>query len=431
MTPIDRFERHLPMALTDLAAPRTPDYLTDILGRTARTRQRPAWASIERWLPVQLATSRVPVTRMPWRQLGVLALIALLLAAMLALYVGSQQRRLPPPFGQADNGSIAFSSKGDIHVADPRSGTTSVLVGGPETDMDPTYSLDGTRLLFGRQLEGNPTKVLLFVIRSDGTGLTQLTKEPLRDADSWSFSPDGRSIVAFASGDAGHAIVIVPSDGSDQPTFFPVIATYNDGAPQYRPDGAEIMFIGQEPGRAYRGVYALVTATGEVRTVIAPMPTIDIHSASWSPDGKHVAYGTWDPLTATARTHVVGADGTGDVAVDTKPESIADAGVTWSNDATRLIVTRFYREDGPLPPRDVILPIDRSSTGIEIDCPPGAPVDNCGANWTWSPDDSVLLTSFTTSAGTTSHLMADPVTGRIRVAQWSGDGQPTWQRLAR
>ena len=58
MTPIDAFERHLPSALTDLAAPATPDYLTDILGRTAATQQRLAWASIERWLPVQLTTQR-------------------------------------------------------------------------------------------------------------------------------------------------------------------------------------------------------------------------------------------------------------------------------------------------------------------------------------------------------------------------------------
>jgi hypothetical protein len=52
MTPIDRFERVLPAALADLGEMHTPDYLTDILGRTARTPQRPAWASPERWLPM-------------------------------------------------------------------------------------------------------------------------------------------------------------------------------------------------------------------------------------------------------------------------------------------------------------------------------------------------------------------------------------------
>ena len=57
MTPIDRFERQLPSALADLGETRTPDYLPDILGRTARTRQRPAWASLDRWLPVPAPVS--------------------------------------------------------------------------------------------------------------------------------------------------------------------------------------------------------------------------------------------------------------------------------------------------------------------------------------------------------------------------------------
>ena len=48
-TPIDPVERRLPDALTDLASPRTPDYFIDILGQTARVRQRPAWVRPGRW----------------------------------------------------------------------------------------------------------------------------------------------------------------------------------------------------------------------------------------------------------------------------------------------------------------------------------------------------------------------------------------------
>ena len=57
MNPIDPFERHLPSALAEIGETRSPDYLTDILGRTARTRQRPAWASPERWLPMPMLFS--------------------------------------------------------------------------------------------------------------------------------------------------------------------------------------------------------------------------------------------------------------------------------------------------------------------------------------------------------------------------------------
>ena len=41
----ERFERALEVASSISRQPSVPDYLTDILGQTADTRQRPAWAS--------------------------------------------------------------------------------------------------------------------------------------------------------------------------------------------------------------------------------------------------------------------------------------------------------------------------------------------------------------------------------------------------
>jgi hypothetical protein len=58
MTPIDRFERDLPIALADLADEPTPDYFIDILGQTARSRQRPAWAIPGRWFQMPGLASR-------------------------------------------------------------------------------------------------------------------------------------------------------------------------------------------------------------------------------------------------------------------------------------------------------------------------------------------------------------------------------------
>ena len=133
MMPSERFERALAVALDRPRAPSMPDYLTDILGQTADTRQRPAWASIERWLPVQLATSRVPTTRVPWRQLAVLAVLAVLLATMLAVYVGTRTPHVPPPFGPAENGRLAYSADGDIVIRDALQSTPRVLIGGRPT----------------------------------------------------------------------------------------------------------------------------------------------------------------------------------------------------------------------------------------------------------------------------------------------------------
>ncbi|HET9082878.1 MAG TPA: hypothetical protein VFN41_00635, partial [Candidatus Limnocylindrales bacterium] len=347
------------------------------------------------------------------------------------VYVGSQQRRLPPAYGPAANGSVLFALNGDIYTADPRSGESTAIVSGPEADVAPVYSLDGTRFAFARKPLAGSTVGVLFVAHADGSGVVQVTSESMNELSDWSFAPDGRSIVAFARNDEGKAIVVIPSDGTGKPRIFPVFATDDDGPPQYRPDGSEIMFIGADPKSVNRGVYGLDPMTGGVRTIVPPSSgTMDIYGASWSPDGTRVAYGVHDTTakTISTRTHIVNVDGTGDFAVDTHPDTIADGGVAWSNDGTRLIVTRFYSDDGSIPARSAIVPVDRSSVGIEIACPPKAPADDCSADWQWSPDDTQLIGTLDRVTG---QFLADPNTGEIRAAPWMAGGRPVWQRLAK
>src|SRR6266487_1858576 len=126
MMPVDRFERQLPELLTELAVPRTPDYFDDLLEQAARTRQRPAWSILERWLPmVDVARQPVVVPRLPWRAIGLgLALLALLVAVVTALVVGGRPN-VPAPFGPARNGLVAYTFGGDIYTADPLTGVAS------------------------------------------------------------------------------------------------------------------------------------------------------------------------------------------------------------------------------------------------------------------------------------------------------------------
>jgi sugar lactone lactonase YvrE len=104
MTPIDRLERRLPDGLTDLADPRVPSYLDDILADTARKRQRPAWSFLERWLPMTLVLRR-PATAPPLRAAWVLILAAALALALAggALVAGTRMLLSGPP----NNGPLA------------------------------------------------------------------------------------------------------------------------------------------------------------------------------------------------------------------------------------------------------------------------------------------------------------------------------------
>jgi hypothetical protein len=133
MTAHDDFNAMFSDWLDDQAGRGAPDYLDEILVRTIRTRQRPAWSSLERWLPVQLTFSGrlAPIPRLAWIMV-VLAMLVLAAAALLVVGVG--QRRLPH-FGAAANGQIAFVDGGNLKVAaadGTNSSTLTVLPDGAE-----------------------------------------------------------------------------------------------------------------------------------------------------------------------------------------------------------------------------------------------------------------------------------------------------------
>jgi Tol biopolymer transport system component len=366
-------------------------------------------------------TTPVHAARMPWRQLGVLALLLILVAGAVAVYVGSQQQtRLPAPFGPAANGNVLFTEDGDIFVADPMTGTEKAIVTGPEYDSAAVWSLDGTKLAFERGAGR------LFVVGADGQGLNQVTRDPLEGLTMWSFSPDGGFITALV-GHGEPSILVVASDGSGEPTVFDVPATRDDSPPQFSPDGSEIMFIGHEPGAESRGVFALDPATGATRAIITAPALRDISGAMWSPDGSKISYNMHDTTAEVIsnRVHVVASDGSGDVAVETDPDTIADWGGTWSNDGTRVIIQRVY--ENPERTTAAIVPVDRSSAGVELECPPAAPTNDCTADWVWSPDDTMLIGSRGLAG---PQFVADPQTGKIRPAPWTARGYPMMQRRA-
>ena len=86
---------------------------------------------------------------------------------------------VPAPFGLARNGVIAYAD-GDIYTADPATGITTAIVTGTQEDVDPVFSPDGTRLAYGRFVEGSsPPRMDIVVADADGTHPQVITTEPI------------------------------------------------------------------------------------------------------------------------------------------------------------------------------------------------------------------------------------------------------------
>ena len=357
-----------------------------------------------------------------------LLLLALLVALVAALVAGARPR-LPKPFGPARNGLVAYASGGDIYTVDPVTGKSTAIVKGPETDINPRWSRDGTRLAFERKVTGTSGSGFVYVVQPNGGNLIGVTPDPVPGITGYTFSPDGKGLLISTNvGGAGHALVAATDGTQIHPLNIPLTAV----EPVWRPpNGSEILFSDPgDPSSTYCGIYAVNVANSKIRTILGG-PGFNCGLATWSPDGSLIAYGQWvDSNTQnTIQIRIMAADGKRD-----RPLPLP-AGALWqgpfgsSNDGTRLIAIRGYA-GGEENDRAVVIPVDASGPGTEIKST-GVIQAACCSVWEWAPDDaSILGTPLDRSGATLDQVLLDPVAGTSRAVPWKSVSQPTWQRLA-
>lgn len=376
--------------------------------------------------------ARRTVSPVPWRMVGVLAVIALLTAAMLAVYIGSRPK-VPSPFGFAANGFLALAGNGpsgdagDIVVVDPATGRTITLVGGPTDDGYPMYSHDGTRIVFGRN-EGGGAE--LFAIDADGKGVPiQLTKPDPIGVYGLVLSPDDRQF-AYTNDN----LVIGAVDGSGAKTYdLAVGVTY----PTWRPPrGGDIAFSGSSDADSTKNGFYLVRSDGSnLRPILKPDgKLLDGSPVQFTPDGGRIV--TTIPEAAvsgsqTARVHVVAVGDDGRVTSDGQIGPVVlpvTFGYPISPDGTRVVAAVL--ESAGSGWRLGIISLDDSApvvlTGPVFDATFGA--ENTFAV-AWSPDGSMI----TVNDGARHEVwLLDAVGGEHRRASWlDPSAEPQmWQRLA-
>ena len=413
MSTTDRVERDITAWFGETAAPATPDYTDDILRQTARSRQRPRWTFPERWLPMSVITfGRVNLRPVPWRAVGLLAVLGLLLAVAAALYAGSQQQRLPPPFGAAANGLVAYSKGGDIYTVDPATGARRALVTGAAVDAGPAFSLDGTRLAF---LRTTGTASIIVLADADGRNPVPVPMAPLTNVSAPSWSPDGRSIAVLTddNGDTGSLFII----DTEARTIRKINVVTDDNVVEWRPpDGRQLMVT----ARVSRGArFALVSPVND-RVEVLPTPVGEaaggLRSGGWSLDGRRFVYAASD-----GQVHVLDFDGSPDVVI--KPSLPQDQGgyPRFSNDGLHIVFMEWSTD-----PQSwlSVAPSDASTPAIRVSAIYSVAI---GTHYHWSPDDTVIALEPQFGG---ARVLLDPAGGRPSTPPWMTDEVESWQRRA-
>lgn len=423
MTLNDGFERTVSDWLDEQAGRGAPGYLDEALARTIRTRQRPAWSSLERWLPVQTTLRLSAAPRIAWLLL-VLALVAALGVAALA--IGSRYRQPAPPFGLARNGSILYGGTDkDIHTFDPVTGATATLITGAAGDHRPLLSPDGTRLLFLRDSATRdqgfgPLQPMIMVANDDGSDVRPLTG-PLANfafyVGNTAWSHDGTKVAVISDVDSKPAIQVFRVDGSSPTVVMDTHLLTGIDYLAFRPGDREITFRGSSPDGS--GLFAVGSDGSGYRTIVQ---ATEGDGASLSPDGTKIAYQTWDGTLGVI--HVVDVDtGLDSVPAFDPPSTAAlvDAEPVWSPDGTRFLFVRFA-------PGANNLMVAPSAGGRRLEVGPAMPNDSIRGFFEFSPDGSKVLVSYGTDGST---WLLDPTGSTPGTKLSSSIAQAaSWQRLA-
>src|SRR4051812_739087 len=209
--------------------------------------------------------------------------------------------------------AVAYGSWDGIYTLDRFGQSRTQLVGGGNFDGEPAWSPDGTKLVFRRLVHrafGDVGRI--FIVNRDGTGLRQLTPEPTDntrnpyDADP-SWSPDGTRVLFARSGEMSFINV----DG----TGLAPTGVFGD-SPQWSRDGTHIAYQSINGGNEGIWVMDMSLSPHQLTT-----PVQADQMPRWSPDGSQLAFARVEG--GVSQLYEMRTDGTGVTKLSTSLKSDA------------------------------------------------------------------------------------------------------------
>ena len=208
-----------------------------------------------------------------------IAFTAAALLVMLAAVASPAEAAFP---GQ--NGKIAFVTGGDIWTMNVDGSMRTQLTSGAAEDGVPSWSPDGTKILFHRQGTSLPPQV--YVMNANGSGVQQVTNRS-GGVGAADWSPDGTRIVYTRCCDVVHT---ADADGTNEQTLsFSTSPNYYEGYfnPAWKADGTEIAIGGHDC--TYHCVivhFFTIGPDGSGFDVVWGSSFATRHD--WSPDGRYL-----------------------------------------------------------------------------------------------------------------------------------------------
>lgn len=207
----------------------------------------------------------------------------------------------------ADGQYVAYDSYGgfddghDVYVLELATGEERRLTFGPDWNVQPVWSPDGTRLAFTAQRGG---VFGVSVMNADGTNERRVSG--LESAESPAWSKEGNRIAYSLTRHPDQGVVVADVDGTVRRTIADRWAWSLD----WSEDDAHLLAIGVLDENGNGGIVRLAS-DGSAALSLTPISAGEHGGARWSPDGQQILFSTYVREASCWRLHVMNADGSG------------------------------------------------------------------------------------------------------------------------
>jgi TolB protein len=260
---------------------------------------------------------------------------------------------------------------GELYTATPDGSDTRRLTHPPNgtQDIHPDWSPDGSRVVFERALEEGAHAI--WTVAADGTGLRRLTPACAPRADipkcaaddgTPAWAPDGRHIAFQRAAGALRqkggttsvyklSLVVADTSGRHVRTLVWLGPWRGDvHSPSWSPDGKQLVFIGEHmtsktngTGCACPGLYVVNADGSGLRRITQASLHIGLRP-DWSPDGKTILFATepTDDTGLDSNLYTIHPDGTAPRKLTHFTAAERLSGASYSPDGTSIVVATSH-----------------------------------------------------------------------------------------